>query len=183
MVGAGPLDEELRALAARLNMADKIAWLGERDARGVLAGFDIFALSSRKEGLPYVVLEAMAAGLPIVATTSAGVEVLVKTGVNGHVAKTGDVDSFAQGLIALATDPMQLAKCGAASRERAGLFTIDAMIDSTLAAYMLRDPSSDSQWNGQGSGDACANPAEYGQVRTLGHATQDITGEIASVPA
>src|SRR6185312_3753273 len=101
-----------------LDIAGKIIWLGERDARGVLAGFDIFALSSRKEGLPYVVLEAMAAGLPIVATTSAGVEILVTPNENGHVAITGDADSFAQGLIELTTDPRKLAQFGQASRRR-----------------------------------------------------------------
>lgn len=135
MVGAGPLGDELRALAARLGVSDKIIWLGERDARGVLAGFDIFALSSRKEGLPYVVLEAMAAGLPVVATTSAGVEILVKPGVNGYVAMTGDASSFAQGLIALATDSVRLAEFGRASLERAALFTIDAMVERTLDSY------------------------------------------------
>lgn len=203
MVGAGPLDQELRALAARLNISDRVIWLGERDARGVLAGFDIFALSSRKEGLPYVVLEAMAAGLPIVATTSAGVEILVKPGENGYVAKTGDADSFAQGLIALTTDPRRLASYGAASLDRAGLFTIDAMIDSTMAAYVewarptvsseprpiVVDDSAKSQnivgrAHPTGSVTTGARSNEdHGQATTLTHATRNRSREIASLPA
>lgn len=135
MVGAGPLDQASRDLAARLGVADKVIWLGERDARGVLAGFDLFALSSRKEGLPYVVLEAMAAGLPVVATSSAGVEILVKPGVNGAVVKTGDVMAFADALIQFATNDALLKQCGEASRARVALFTVDRMVDLTLQAY------------------------------------------------
>ncbi len=97
IVGAGPLLEPMRHLAAQLGIGRKIIWLGERDARRVLAGFDIFALSSRKEGLPYVVLEAMAAGLPVVATSSAGVEILVETGVTGAVVPPEDPDAFRAG--------------------------------------------------------------------------------------
>ena len=135
LVGAGPLEEPMRELAARLGVTHKVRWLGERDARGVLAAFDAFALSSRKEGLPYVVLEAMAAGLPVVATASAGVEILIEPGVNGMVVPTDDAGAFARALIELATDPQRLARCGRASRERAARFTIDAMVDRTLAAY------------------------------------------------
>jgi glycosyltransferase involved in cell wall biosynthesis len=136
MVGAGPLGDAMRNLAAELGVGDKILWLGERDARGVLAGFDIFALSSRKEGLPYVVLEAMATGLPIVATSSAGVEALVESGVNGAVVPPDDSTAFGRALIALAANPVRLAEQGAASRRRAAEFTIDKMVEGTLAAYL-----------------------------------------------
>jgi len=190
MVGAGPLDEELRALAARLNIAEKIIWLGERDARGVLAGFDIFALSSRKEGLPYVVLEAMAAALPIVATTSAGVEILVIPNENGHVAKTGDANSFAQGLISLTTNPTRLATYGQASQKRAALFTIDNMVDQTINAYRAAE---EHGWHWQQYSVARGLPASqqntHGQASPLAHATQQPTTPhphrpraIASVP-
>ena len=135
MVGAGPLDTQLRNLAASLNVTDKVIWLGERDAREVLAAFDIFALSSRKEGLPYVIIEAMAAGHPIVATRSAGVEILIEPGRNGTVVEPGDADGFAAALTALAADPIALARCGRESRRLASGFTIDAMVDQTFGAY------------------------------------------------
>jgi glycosyltransferase involved in cell wall biosynthesis len=135
VVGTGPLEQGLRELARRLGVADRVRWLGERDARGVMAGFDVFAISSRKEGLPYVVLEAMAAGLPVVATASAGVEILVRADENGVVVPRGDVAGFARGLIGLGLDRGRLAEFGAASRARAGRFTIDEMVGRTLAAY------------------------------------------------
>ncbi len=118
MVGSGPLAAEMEALAAALGVADRVLWLGERDARGLLAGFDVFALASRKEGLPYVVLEAMAAGLPVVATTSAGVEILVEPGVNGAVVPVGDAVAFGTALAALAIDPALRARQGQAAPPR-----------------------------------------------------------------
>jgi glycosyltransferase involved in cell wall biosynthesis len=135
MVGAGPLDQALRDLAWRLGVADKIIWLGERDARQVFSGFDVFALSSQKEGLPYVVLEALAVGLPVVATSSAGVEILVEPGVNGAVVPPGDDRAFARALIDLAANPSRVARYAAASRARAAQLTIDAMVERTLEAY------------------------------------------------
>src|SRR5439155_1334485 len=81
----GTIEHALRELAAHLGVAGKVIWLGERDSHSVLAGFDVFAISSRKEGLPYVILEAMSAALPVVATETSGVEILVKTGTNGVV--------------------------------------------------------------------------------------------------
>jgi glycosyltransferase involved in cell wall biosynthesis len=135
MVGDGPLNADLRQQANELGIADKVIWLGERDARGVLAGFDVFALSSRKEGLPYVVLEAMAAGLPVVATASAGVEILVSPGINGEVVPKDDAIAFGRALTKLATDPQFLVRCGDASLRLSRKFTIDAMVEGTLAAY------------------------------------------------
>jgi glycosyltransferase involved in cell wall biosynthesis len=136
LVGSGPLEGAMRLLASRLGVVDKIAWLGERDARQVLAGFDLFALSSRKEGLPYVVLEAMAAGLPVVATTSAGSEILVIPGVNGAVVPADNASAFGEALISLVTNPQRLKASGRASTERIKRFSIDAMVESTLAAYL-----------------------------------------------
>jgi glycosyltransferase involved in cell wall biosynthesis len=135
MVGAGPLESELKALSEKLNVARKILWLGERDARGVLGAFDVFAMSSRKEGLPYVVLEAMAAGLPIIATASSGVEILIEPGVNGQIVATDDVEALSVALLRLASDQDTVARMGAASKRRAARFSIDAMVDETLAAY------------------------------------------------
>lgn len=145
MVGNGPLESPMRELAAKLGVADKIIWLGERDARGVLAGFDLFALSSRKEGLPYVVLEAMAAGLPVVATTSAGSEILVIPDVNGAVVPPDDAPAFARALIDLVTDPIRMAQCAEGSRQRVARFTIDAMVDRTLEAYLDAHPAESQQ--------------------------------------
>jgi glycosyltransferase involved in cell wall biosynthesis len=135
MVGSGPLEGSLRNLATSLGVADRIHWLGERDARGVLAGFDAFALSSRKEGLPYVVLEAMATGLPVVATASAGVEILVEPGVSGEVVPRDNATAFGEAIATVAADADRRARYGRAALGRASRFTIDAMVDGTLTAY------------------------------------------------
>jgi glycosyltransferase involved in cell wall biosynthesis len=136
MVGAGPLEEGMRKLAWELGVADRVMWLGERDAREMFAGFDIFALSSRKEGLPYVVLEALAVGLPVVATSSAGVEILVRPGVNGAVTPPGDDAAFGRALVEIAGNRERMQRYGAASRQRAAQLTVDAMAERTLAAYV-----------------------------------------------
>jgi glycosyltransferase involved in cell wall biosynthesis len=135
VVGDGPLRGRLVKMSADLGIADRITWLGERDAREVLAGFDLFALSSRKEGLPYVVLEAMYAGLPVVATSSSGVEVLVEPGVNGSVIPPDDSSAFGKALIQLLQDPSLLNQFGAASRTLIARFTVDEMVEKTLRFY------------------------------------------------
>jgi glycosyltransferase involved in cell wall biosynthesis len=135
LVGDGPLSDEMRDLARHQGVGDKVLFLGERDARELLSGFDVFAISSRKEGLPYVVLEAMAAELPVVATASAGVEILVESGTNGMVVPTDDVTAFASALTSLLTDSSGRQSCGQASRVRAKRFSLDAMVDRTLAVY------------------------------------------------
>jgi len=135
MVGSGPLTNSLNQLAQRLGILTRVSFVGERDARTVLAAFDVFAMPSRKEGLPYVVLEAMAAGLPVVATASAGIESLLDDGISGRVVTTDNVAAFAAALIQLARDPSLLARMGDSARRHSQLFTIDAMVERTLQAY------------------------------------------------
>jgi len=135
IVGDGPLRASLVNLSDRLGIGEKIIWLGERDAREILTGFDLFALSSRKEGLPYVILEAMYVGLPIVATSSSGVEILVEPGVNGTVVPPDDAPSFGDALIHLLQNPKLLASFGVASKRLVGRFTVDEMVEKTLRAY------------------------------------------------
>lgn len=135
MIGSGPLANELHALTRELGISDKVRWPGERDARTCLAGFDVFALSSRKEGLPYVILEAMAAGLPVVATASAGVESLLKDGENGLVVPADDPAAFAGALLRVLNDPEQRAALGRSSLQRVAAFSIDQMVEKHLRLY------------------------------------------------
>ncbi len=135
LVGGGPLQEEMRGLARRLGVHERIIWLGERDAREVFAAFDTFAISSRKEGLPYVVLEALVTGLPVVATETSGVEILVRDGFNGIVVPPDNVEKLARGLIDLVCDGDRRARFGVASLKRAGELTIDAMVQKTMSVY------------------------------------------------
>jgi glycosyltransferase involved in cell wall biosynthesis len=145
MVGDGPLEHSLRRLSNSLGVDANILWLGARDARQVLSAFDVFALPSRKEGLPYVILEAMAAGLPIVATSSAGVELLVEQASNGLVVPPGNEHALAQALIDVLQKPAMLARFGKASRKRVERFTVDAMVDGTLGFYRSRLRTSDAE--------------------------------------
>ena len=120
IVGSGPLEVPLRNLADRLGIGDRILWLGERDGTAVLPGLDLFAIASRKEGLPYVLLEAMAAGLPIVATATSGVELLVDHGRNGFIVPPNCPEAFAAALADLTSDPQCRARFGLASLEQVG---------------------------------------------------------------
>jgi glycosyltransferase involved in cell wall biosynthesis len=134
-VGDGPMRIALSELAARLGIAQRVSLLGERDARPILPAFDIFASSSRMEAMPYVVLEAMAAGLPIVATTTSGTELLVDPGVNGTIVPTDDCEALAAALVPFAADPVLAQRMGAASRQRVAQFTVEKMVERTLALY------------------------------------------------
>jgi len=136
IVGTGPLEGELRTLADRLGVADRILWLGERDGKMILPAFDLLAMPSRKEGLPYVVLEALAAGLPVLGTASAGVEILVRHGHNGLIVPPDRPDLFAAALAELLSDPLKLEQFGRRSREISTEFTVRRMVDSTHDAYL-----------------------------------------------
>ena len=91
IVGAGPERPNLEALARARGVADRLVWTGSiAGAAELFPAFDVFALSSRTEGTPMVVLEAMAAGVPVVATAVGGVPDLLDDGSAGWLVTPGD---------------------------------------------------------------------------------------------
>ena len=135
MVGDGPLAASLRRQAAELGLTSHIIWLGARDARPLMPAFDILALTSKSEGHPLVVLEAMARGLPVVVTRVGGIADTVQPGVNGFIAPVGDCEAIAGALAELARDPTLRARMGEASRDISLHFSSDRMVEQTLAFY------------------------------------------------
>jgi glycosyltransferase involved in cell wall biosynthesis len=130
VVGDGP-DAALLPADAPLEL------LGERDdVAELLAASDVFVLSSRSEGLPMSILEAMAAGLPVVASRVGGVPELVEDGVTGFLVEPGDVPALHARLDELLRDRALAARLGRNARERAlERFTWDACAERCLAAY------------------------------------------------
>lgn len=135
MAGWGPLESELRAAERELGLAGRIHWLGYVNGESVLPAFDLFALPSRYEGMPYVLLEALAAGLPIVATEVGGARHAVQDGVNGFVRPVGDTAAFAQALSELLGDAGMRARFATASAASADGFSVDRMVQRTTNVY------------------------------------------------
>lgn len=134
-VGDGEDASTLRALATRCNVHDRITWRGDRsDLQREYAACDIMAQPSRWEGCSYVLLEAMAASKPIVASTCGGnPEVLGKAGV---LLPAQDVARWAQEICALVKDEGKRHELGVAARERvAAHFRLVAMVEKTVAVY------------------------------------------------
>jgi glycosyltransferase involved in cell wall biosynthesis len=108
VAGDGPCWEELKRLAAELNLGDRIAFLGAvRDVPALLAGACLFVLPSRSEGIPLTALEAMASGLPVVATRVGGLPEVVDHGVTGLLVSPGDPAALAQAILRVWRDPGQ----------------------------------------------------------------------------
>ena len=100
-----------------------------------MAGFDLFALPSAYEGFPYVLLEALARGLPIVTTLVGGARAAVRDGRNGVIVPQGRIDALAAALARLSGDPALRQAMSAESRRISLDFTADRMLDRTLAVY------------------------------------------------
>jgi glycosyltransferase involved in cell wall biosynthesis len=137
LVGDGRLEEKARREAAGLGLGERVRFLGPRhDVPELLARCHVFVLISHWEGLPLTVLEAMRAGLPVVASDVGGVREAVADGETGYLVSRGDEAGLRQRLRLLLEDPVLRARMGAAGharwRER---FTLDRMLRETEAAY------------------------------------------------
>ncbi len=118
LIGDGELRQELESLAAELGLADGAEFRGYRqDVPGELAPLDLFVLSSRSEGMPLVIIEAMAAGKAIVATRVGGLPNMIEDGVTGILVAPGDPDALANALKELINRPETAARLGRAARE------------------------------------------------------------------
>jgi len=118
LVGDGHLRPALEGLAQRLGLAGSVRFLGERsDIPAVMAALDVMVLFSHSESLPNVVLEAMAAGVPVVASRVGGVPELVRHDETGLLVAPGDEDELAAAVTQLLTQPSVRARYGRRARE------------------------------------------------------------------
>ena len=137
VAGDGPLRDELARQAEDLGVGGRLELAGERrDIPAILAAADIFVLPSVSEGLPISIMEAMAAGKPVVATDVGGVAELVDQGSTGQIVPPRSAPALADALAQLALDPARRAAMGARGKLRiASEFTPEQMARRTADIY------------------------------------------------
>lgn len=137
IAGDGPLRAELQATSQELNLGSSVTFLGYRsDIADVLRDVDVFLLSSVSEGTPLVVIEAMAAGLPIIATNVGGLPDMISDCRTGYLVASGDVDGMTKRMLDLACNQDQRFTFGERGREVAkSRYSLDRMVNDYEAAY------------------------------------------------
>lgn len=136
LVGDGPLRKELEADAGRRGLGEAVTFAGTRgDIAALLPGFDVFALSSRTEGISLTLVEAAAVGLPIVATRVGGNPEIVRDGETGLLVPAGDPEALAAALDAVASKPDR-SEMGRRGRARmVERFSVDTMVQAYEDLY------------------------------------------------
>lgn len=118
IAGRGSLDAELRAEADRLGLGDTVEFLGfVADVGRLYADSAVFVLPSRSEGLSIALCEAMAVGLPVIATDVGEIRDVVTPGINGELFEVGDVEAFVRAADAMLTDPVGREAMGRAAAD------------------------------------------------------------------
>ena len=118
-IGAGELKNGLSQRIESIGVADKITILGKvKNVRPLLSISDIFVMSSREEGMPRALMEAMAMSLPCVATSVGGTKEVVENGINGFLSDFGDIEAFADNIRQLIESSELRKQIGAAARKR-----------------------------------------------------------------
>ena len=137
LIGDGPGMGETEALARELGLNGRVHFLGQRsDVEQRLAASQVALLVTNWEGFPLSILEAMRAGLPVVASDVGGVAESVRDGESGYLVPRADVTQLRDRIERLLTDPGLRARLGASGRERfVRDFTLDVSVARTLAVY------------------------------------------------
>jgi glycosyltransferase involved in cell wall biosynthesis len=145
IAGPGPERPRLERRIAELGIADHVRFLGLRtDVPDVIAAFNVAASSSDFEGSPLAIMEFMAGGRPIVATSVGGVPDLIEDGVHGRLVPPGSPEALAQAIAELLRDPARAAQMGQRARERReSEFGVGAMVARIEALYrqLLASPA------------------------------------------
>jgi glycosyltransferase involved in cell wall biosynthesis len=136
LVGDGAERAHLGAIAASMGVAERLQMTGETtDVASYLAAADVVAVPSRNEGMGRVIVEAMALGLPVVATAVGGIPDVVTDGECGRLVEPEDVDALAAALVELGRDPALRRKLGEAAVRRAEAFSTAVASEKLLAVY------------------------------------------------
>jgi len=137
VIGDGALRDELKAFARESNLLNNIYFLGTRqDIPQLLAIMDIFVLCSISEGLPMTLLEAMAAGKPIIATNVGGIPEIIEHGINGVLIPPDNPDILADAIKKLIDDTEKAKQMGSMAREKfENNFTLSTMVKNYEEVY------------------------------------------------
>lgn len=137
IVGDGPLRGELEAEIRHRQLETIVRLHGtEPDARLIYSAFDLYVQASETEGLPNVILEAAAAGLPIVATAVGGTTEIITAEKNALLVESGDGAGMARAIGRMAADPLLRARLGRAARDRATDFSAERLVQATSSLYL-----------------------------------------------
>jgi glycosyltransferase involved in cell wall biosynthesis len=135
-VGQGPLEAEVEARRRELRLEHHVTLTGYRpDAVRLMAGCDVFVLASRYEGLPVVLMEASALGLPIVTTAVGGIPDVFTDGVDALIVPPGSPRLLADALESLVLDPGERERLGTAAALRAPEFSISRAVTEIESTY------------------------------------------------
>jgi glycosyltransferase involved in cell wall biosynthesis len=150
LIGDGPLMEQTRALAVDLGLTSRIRFLGERsDVDEFLANAQASLLVTNWEGFPRSILEAMRAGLPVIATSVAGIAEAVVDGDTGFLVPRGDVEMLRDRIDRVLIDPEVRQRLGANGRRRFEReFTLSVFLRNTFAVYrdLVGEPLADAPY-------------------------------------
>ena len=137
VIGEGQDRPVLERTISKHRLRDIVFLVGAiPEAAKLIPAFDLYCVTSKKEGLPYAILEAMAAGLPIVATAVGGVPELINDQRTGELVPAGDVAALSHAVEDLLQDPTRAQQLGQAARERVRRkFSLAAMVEQTIACY------------------------------------------------
>ena len=137
VIGVGEMEEEYRRIVSELNIDDRVHFLGyRRDVVGILKRVDLLVLTSRMEATPYVILEAMAVGLPVVVSNIYGIPELVVDGRTGCLVEEDDIDGVANAVITMLRNRDLRVSMGAEARKcYEARFRIETSVSKTVDIY------------------------------------------------
>ena len=139
LIGNGPFYDDCKKFIRKNHLEKNAFMLGFRkDVPGLLSDMNVFVLSSRFEGLPLTIIEAMFAGLPIIAADVGGIRELVQNGKNGFLIQSNSADELTERMIYLIKNPKERIRMGREGQRIANEnFTLDKMIQKYERLYKL----------------------------------------------
>lgn len=153
LVGQGPLQDEIAGRVKELGLDDRVLVLGQRnDVAAILGAADAFVLGSRNEGLPVAVMEALALGVPVVATSAGGVPEAVRTGIEGLLVPARSPAALARAIERVRSDPALRGRLARAAAARGQAFEsavavrrVETIYEAVASRQAVEPPAPDAK--------------------------------------